>query len=148
MKDVLQNLQKNRIISASCKAGNVILAGHSGAYRVIAYILKNGGVDVREVDLFDALYSETDKFIDWIKKDPANKFINLFTDSGGTREVSVQMMDELKKQNFTLLFSEENNLTPVILRSSKIIFIHTTREHNDIIFNPDNFKLFLENSPF
>ena len=148
MKDVLQNLKKNKIISSSCKAGNIMLAGHSGAYRVIAYILKNGGMNIREVDLFDALYSETDKFTEWIKKDSSNKFINLYTDSGGTRELSIQMMDELKKQNLALLFSEENNLTPPMLRSSKIIFIHTTREHNDIIFNPDNFKLFLENSSF
>ncbi|HSZ85494.1 MAG TPA: hypothetical protein VK787_05655, partial [Puia sp.] len=72
-----------------------------------------------------------------------------YTDSGGgTKEVSEQMMSELKKQTFSLIFTEENDLTPGMLRSSKIIFIHTTREHNDIIFNPDNFKLFLENSPF
>jgi hypothetical protein len=149
LNDVLQNLQKNKIISSSCKAGNIILAGHSGAYRVIAYMLENGGVVVHEVDLFDALYSQTDKFMDWIKKDPANKFINFYTDSGGgTKEVSEQMMDELKKQNFSVVFTEEDNLRPPMLRSSKIIFMHTTREHNDIIFNPDNFKLFLENSPF
>jgi hypothetical protein len=149
LNDVLQNLRKNKIISSSCKAGNIILAGHSGAYRVIAYMLENGGVVVHEVDLFDALYSQTDKFMDWIKKDPANKFINFYTDNGGgTKEVSEQMMDELKKQNFSLIFIEENNLRPAMLRSSKIIFIHTTRAHNDIIFNPDNFKLFLENSPF
>jgi hypothetical protein len=149
VNDVLQNLQKNKIISSSCKAGNIILAGHSGAYRVIAYMLENGGVIVHEVDLFDALYSQTDKFMDWIKKDSSNKYINFYTDSGGgTKEVSEQMMNELKKQNFPLVFTEENNLTPAMLKSSKIIFIHTTREHNDIIFNPDNFKLFLENSPF
>jgi hypothetical protein len=149
LNDVLQNLRKNKIISSSCKAGNTILAGHSGAYRVIAYMLENGGVVVHEVDLFDALYSETDKFMNWIKKDPANKFINFYTDSGGgTKEVSEQMMNELKKQKFSLTFTEENDLMPSMLKSSKIIFIHTTREHNDIIFNPDNFKLFLENSPF
>jgi hypothetical protein len=149
LNEVLQNLRKNKVISSSCKAGNIILAGHSGAYRVIAYMLENGGVVVHEVDLFDALYSQTDKFMDWIKKDSVNKFINFYTDSGGgTKEVSEQMMNELKKQNFPLIFTEENNLTPAMLRSSKIIFIHTTREHNDIIFNPDNFKLFLENSPF
>ncbi|HEY4875933.1 MAG TPA: hypothetical protein VIH86_10195 [Puia sp.] len=149
LNDVLQNLKKNKIISASCQARNIILAGHSGAYRVIAYMLENGGVVVHEVYLFDALYSQTDKFMDWIKKDTTNKFINFYTDSGGgTKEVSEQMMNELKKQNFPLVFTEENNLTREMLRSSKIIFVHTTREHNDIIFNPDNFKLFLENSPF
>src|SRR5579862_3684215 len=149
LNDVLEQLKKNNIISSSCKAGNILLAGHSGAYRVIAYMLENGGVVVHEVDLFDALYAQADKFMEWIKKDPANTFINFYTDSGGgTKEVSGQMMDDLKKQQVHLLFTEENKLTPAMLRSSAIIFIHSTREHNDIIFKPDNFKLFLENSSF
>jgi hypothetical protein len=149
LKDVLLNLQKNKIISSSCKAGNIILAGHSGAYRVIAYILQNGGVVVHEVDLFDALYSETDKFLQWIKKDSANKFINFYTNTGGgTDEVSLQMMDELKKEKIPFLFTEETDMNASLLRNDKIIFIHSKREHNDIIFSPDNFRLFLERSPF
>ena len=44
----------------------LILAGHSGAYRVMANILQNGNVPVNEVILFDALYAETDKFMIWL----------------------------------------------------------------------------------
>jgi hypothetical protein len=149
LKDVLQDFKRRMIISPSCQIGNIILAGHSGAYRVIAYILQNGGVDIQEVDLFDALYSETDKFMQWIKKDTSNRFINLYTNSGGgTDEVSIQMMKELKRQNLEFLFSEEKSLKFSSMKSFKIIFIHSDREHNDIIFTPDNFRLFLENSPF
>ena len=149
LQDVMKELQKNKIIPSSCKAGNIILAGHSGAYRVIAYMLQNGGVDVKEVDLFDALYSETDKFMQWVKKNTANKFINFYTNTGGgTDEVSVKMMNELNEQKISFLFSEENNMSTSLLSSSRIIFIHSTRQHNDIIFNPDNFRLFLESSPF
>ncbi len=148
LEDVLTDLQRNKIISRTGKAGNIILAGHSGAYRVMAYILQNGGMEVREVDLFDALYSETDKFMQWIKKDSLNKFIDIYTDSGGTKNVSEQMMSELKKQNVSFLTGEEKNIDQRLLSAARIIFIHTTREHNDIIFTPDNFQLFLQSSPF
>jgi hypothetical protein len=149
LQDVMGELRKNKIIPSSCNEGNIILAGHSGAYRVIASMLQNGNVDVKEVDLFDALYGETDKFTQWIKKDTLNKFINLYTNTGGgTDEVSGQMIKELAEKKISLLFNEEKNINPSLLRSAKIIFIHSAREHNDIIFNPDNFRLLLENSPF
>ena len=111
-------------------------------------MLQNGGVPVKQVVLFDALYSETDKFMNWIKKDSSNAFINLYTNNGGTDEESVKMMTELKAQNLSLLFTEEKDMNASLPGSGRIIFIHTTRKHNDIIFNPDNFRLFLENSPF
>ncbi len=148
LQDVMKQLGKHNILPSSCKPGNIILAGHSGAYRVIAYILQNGGVRVQEVDLFDALYGETDKFMQWIKIDPSNKFINFYTNTGGgTDEVSVKMMNELKEQQISFLSVEEARMNDSLLRSGRIIFIHSLREHNDIIFDPDNFQLFLKNSP-
>jgi hypothetical protein len=149
VQDVIQNLQANKIILTSCKPGNIILAGHSGAYRVIAYMLQNGGVRIKEVDLFDALYSETNKFMQWLKEERGTRFINMYTNTGGgTDEVSIKMTDALKTQKISFLFAEENNLNDTLLMREGIYFIHSTRQHNDIIFNPDNFLLFLDSSPF
>ena len=148
LQDVLKNLQQNKKISAKSMAGNIILAGHSGAYRVIAYMLQNGGVPIKQVVLFDALYSETDKYMQWIKNDSTDKFINIYTNKGGTAEECIKMMAELKAQNIPYLFTEEKDMTPTLLNSGRIIFIHSEHEHNDIIFNPDNFQAFLESSPF
>jgi len=148
LQDVLANLRKRNIISPSCQPNNIILAGHSGAYRVIANILQNGGVAVREVDLFDAMYGETEKFLAWIKKDESLKFINFFTNTGGgTDEVSAGMMKDLKEQKIDFVFVEEKDLNSGVLQSGKLLFIHSTRAHNDIIFNPDRLREFLENSP-
>jgi hypothetical protein len=55
---------------------------------------------------------------------------------------------QVKNLNIPADSLEETELTPAILQNNKIIFIHTTHEHNDIIQHPDNFKLFVENSPF
>ena len=148
LQDVLKNLQQNKKVFAKCKAGNIVLAGHSGAYRVIAYMLQNGGVEIAQVVLFDALYSETDKYMQWIKKDNTHKFINIYTNKGGTAEECIKMMAELKAQDIPYLFTEEKDMTPALLDSGKIIFIHSEHEHNDIISNPDNFQVFLESAPF
>ncbi len=149
VNDILLKLKKEKLIAPACEAGNLVLAGHSGAFRVIAHILEYGGLPVREVQLFDALYSQTDKFNNWIQKDPSHRFINWYTNQGGgTDEVSVQMMVDLKKQGIPLLLLEEPDLNPDSVRANRILFIHSARAHNDIIFHPDNFQLLLENSGF
>jgi hypothetical protein len=46
--------------------GMVALSAHSGGYRPAAACLDHGGVDVREVYLFDALYGELATYRDWV----------------------------------------------------------------------------------
>lgn len=148
VQDLMQHLKQNKLIRNKMKPGHIILAGHSGAYRVIAYILQKGGQPVSQVILFDALYSETDKYLQWIKTDPAHQFIHLFTNhGGGTDEVSVKMMADLKTLQMPYLLAEEKEMNTDQLSGQQILFIHSLREHNEIIFNPDNFRFFLENSP-
>jgi hypothetical protein len=147
--DLFRNLQKFGLLNHSAKPGNIILAGHSGAYRVIASILQNGGMLIKETDLFDALYSETGKFMQWLNTDRQVRFVNIYTNKGGgTDEVSIKMMQELKTRDIPFLFYEENKLDTKLLAQKQIYFIHSEREHNDIIFNPDQFRLLLESSPF
>jgi hypothetical protein len=147
VNDVLNTLKEKKDISKTCQPGNIILAGHSGAYRAIAYILQNGGVPVQEVELFDALYSNVDKFTAWLQKDSANRFIHWYTNhGGGTDEVSVQMMEELKKENIPFALIEEKDASLPLLQSGRVLFVHSAREHNEIINNPDNFKLLLVSS--
>ncbi|MGZ3820494.1 MAG: hypothetical protein ACXVB6_07875 [Mucilaginibacter sp.] len=148
VNDVMKKLAGIHLISPLCKVGNIVLAGHSGAYRVMANIVQNGNLPVQEVILFDALYAETPKFLNWLSNDQSHRFINLYTDHGGTYDETKAMMQQLGEQHFAIDSTEETNLTPALLQANKIIFIHTLHQHNDIIQHPDNFKLFIENSPF
>ncbi|HEY5463740.1 MAG TPA: hypothetical protein VIJ95_10835 [Hanamia sp.] len=148
VKDVLKELVHMHVISARDRAGNIILAGHSGAYRVMANILQNGNVPVNEVILFDALYADTDKFMNWLTADKNHRFIDLYTNHGGTYDETKDMMHQITNVNLPADSLEEVDVTPAIPKDNKIIFIHTLHEHNDIIQHPDNFKLFIENSPF
>ena len=148
VSDVLKELKKQNSIDKHCEAGNILLAGHSGAYRGMAYILQNGGMPVQEVILFDALYSQTDKFMDWIKENKYHRFIDIFTDSGGTDAESREMEKQVAAANIEMDSIEESDLTVQFIRAKKIFFVHSLHEHNDIINDPDNFRAFLENSPF
>lgn len=76
--DVLKGLKAQHWIPKGCNAGHILLAGHSGAYRVMARIIKNGQMPIDETILFDALYGETEIFIDWIKVDKTHRFISIY----------------------------------------------------------------------
>lgn len=145
--DVLQWLKIKKLIQPNCIPGHILLGGHSGAYRVMARIIKNGQVTIDEVMLFDALYAETDIFIDWINVDMQHRFINLFTDHGGTLDETHTMTKLLDNDDVYYLQVEEKALSPAQYRSQRILFIHSLKEHNDIV-DPDNFRQMLENSPF
>ncbi|MGZ3757458.1 MAG: hypothetical protein ACXVAY_14430 [Mucilaginibacter sp.] len=148
VNDVLNGLKTQRLIGKDCKPGHILLGGHSGAYRVMAYIIQNGQMPIDEVILFDALYAETDKFMTWIKADAAHRFIHLYTDHGGTRDESHNMVKLLQQEDVAYAETEESNLTTQQVKADRLLFIHSLHEHNDIISKPDNFQLFLENSPF
>lgn len=149
LNDVLNKLKKEKVIGKKAVAGNIVLAGHSGAFRVMAHILQNGAVEVKQVILFDGLYSQVDKYTNWIQADASHQFINLYTNKGGgTDEVSSVMMKLLREKNIALINPEEKDVDVDMIRNNPVIFIHSLKEHNDVINRPDhNFRLFLENSP-
>ena len=148
LMDVLSKLKTEKIISKNAKTGNIVLAGHSGAFRVMAHILQNGGAAVKQVILFDALYSQVDKYIAWIQADASHQFINLYTNKGGgTDEVSEKMMQLLREKSIPFINAGEQDVHTPMLKTNQVIFIHSLKEHNDVINRPDhNFRLFLENS--
>ena len=148
VNDVRRKLVSINVIKSKDRVGNVIIAGHSGAYRVMAHILESGNVPLNEVILFDALYGNTDQFVNWLRANKHHRFIDLYTDHGGTSGETEKMRMRLKHLNVAEDSLEEANVTSMDIRNKKVIFIHTPHEHNFIIQHPDNFKLFIENSPF
>ncbi len=146
--DVLKELKNKKMIGVNVESGHILLGGHSGGGEVISFIVENGQIEINEVVLFDALYGGTEKFMVWIKADTAHRFIHLYTDYGyGPKDESQRMVTQLRQEQIPFFETEESILTPQEIRNNKLVFIHSLRQHNDIIFNPDNFKLLFENSP-
>jgi hypothetical protein len=145
--DVLQGLKAKGLISQKCTSGHILLGGHSGAYEVMAMIIKNGGMPIDEAMLFDSLYGKTEIFMDWIKADSQHRFIHLFTDHGGTLEESKHMNKLLDTARISYFIVEEKDLKPGMYDKYPLIYIHSLKQHNDIV-NQDNFRMMLENTPF
>jgi hypothetical protein len=112
----------------------------------MADILEHGQQQVDEVFLFDALYGRMNTFLRWAEDDK-HHFVHWFTNTGyGPDKMSDTMMLQLRKDKEPFGLSEEASTDETVLMSNKILFVHSPREHNVIINNPDNFALLLRNS--
>jgi hypothetical protein len=146
VEDVVDELKLDGAVPREAVAGHVVLAGHSGAYSVIADILDHGQQAVDEVFLFDALYGRVNTFMHWAEAGD-HHFVHWFTNTGyGPDEMSDTMMTNLRQREVAFGLCEEESVTPAILAGNRILFIHSPRTHNVIINNPDDFALLLRSS--
>ncbi len=141
--DVLRYLKTSKKISSGT-VGNIVLAGHSGAFRVISFALMRGGLtqNVSDVILFDALYGDTEKFTHWIENSNG-RFVNIFTDDGGTKNESENLMADLTGWGIPFLTKEEKDLTIDDLKKNRLIFIHSALTHNEVIAVKRQFRDYL-----
>ncbi|MBC8375044.1 MAG: hypothetical protein H8E26_03295 [FCB group bacterium] len=144
VEDVLAFLQQEKKIKI-LTPGKIILAGHSGAYRVISFILNRGGLteNISEVYLFDALYGQVENYTHWLEK-YEGRLINITTPNGGTMRNGVDLMDDLDDWGMPNQRIEKDTVSVEELRSVKIVSIFTTMGHSEVI-NPF-FKLSLMSS--
>ena len=143
VSDVLSTLKARGVIE-STKPGSIVLAGHSGAYRVMAFILTRGGLtaNIREVYLFDALYGQSEKFAHWIDRFPG-KLVDIHTADGGTRGESLDLMDDLRAWDIPFVAVPESAVTQDLLRKNRLVFIDSALEHNDVVAAKEQFRAFL-----
>lgn len=129
------------------KVGNIVLAGHSGAYRVISFCLMRGGLvqNISDVILFDALYGQTGKYVHWIENFEG-RFIIIYTDNGGTKEETENMMKQLDAWGISYLKKEETELNLNDLKNNRLIFIHTDLTHNEVISTRNQLRDYLKTS--
>lgn len=146
VSDVLEAL-KSRGVIANTKPGSIVLAGHSGAYRVMAFILTRGGLtpNVREVYLFDALYGQAEKLAHWIDRFPG-KLIDIYTADGGTRDPSRDLMDDLRAWDIPFVAVPESAVTPELLKKNRLVFIDSPLAHDDVVAKNGQFRAYLEAS--
>ncbi|HEX9253107.1 MAG TPA: hypothetical protein VF870_12750 [Ignavibacteriaceae bacterium] len=144
--DVLKYLNENNKLNSEV-IGNISLAGHSGAYRVISFCLMRGGLtpNISDVILFDALYGQTEKFSHWIENFN-RRFINIYTDNGGTKAETESLMDDLTAWQIPYFKTEESQLKIDDLKNNQLIFIHTDLTHNEVISTRNQFRNYLQTS--
>jgi hypothetical protein len=147
MAEVLVTLQTNQVLKPEATVGKIILSGHSGGYRVISRIVADGGMSlqVREVWLFDALYAESDRFLAWSDQ-TKGRLLNIYTDGGGTKVRTEEMIAALKQKNEPALLTTDEAVTGAELQTNRFVFLHTDLSHNDVVAKRRTFQKFLETS--
>jgi hypothetical protein len=136
-----------RTVAQKARVGRIILSGHSGAYRAMAYSLAVGGLadHVKEVWLFDALYAEREKFSDWQKK-TKGRLINIYTADGGTKKETDRWISDLRAEGTSCLVADEEKARSTDLRGQRLVFLFTKLQHNEVIHKHRTFQMFLERS--
>ncbi len=128
---------------------HIILSGHSGAYRVMSFILLQGGLpkNVKEVWLFDGLYGQLEKYGVWLQQKKA-RLVNFYTKEGGTFATSLDFATDIEAWHLPQWQGDEKDLTDDMLRVNQIFNIFTPLEHNDVLSKTKMFQRLLSTSPF
>lgn len=134
----------DRHLVASSSVRSVVLSGHSGAYRMISFILRHGGASdrIREVYLFDALYGQLDAYSQWLTERDS-RFVAVYCDSGGTKGTTGALMDSLKRRDVPFASREEAD-PKLDLTNDRIMFIHSDLGHNDVLMVREQYRRYLE----
>jgi len=119
--------------------GTVCLSAHSGGYHAAACALRAGGVDVREVYLFDALYAEVDAFRDWVvsrRGEPLHrrhKLVSYFTEGGTTEANDRSLRAELERASVDCAEElQEGELSRHDLSHSEAVFVRSGAWHSNV----------------
>ena len=107
----------------------VVLVPFSGGYRAAAYVLERGGIPdrIRGVLLLDALYSEIERYQDWLLKTNSRAFF-----------ISVYSEYTEKKNKKLMKFLDENKIAHTAHWPQRDVITHgvymykTGNEHEDI----------------
>jgi hypothetical protein len=145
MQDVTSELVKNKILKPST-GYDMILAGHSGAYRVMSSILiQSTAHDFRGIILFDALYGQMERFTMYMQWHKSCKLINIYTDNGGTMQNSKDLITDVeawhrqRRLDWYFISTEEETVTDEQLKRPRLVFLHSKRGHNDVVSNFERF---------
>jgi len=147
MDEAIAALKHRGSLKKDVVLGDIVLSGHSGGYLVMSTIIDHGGLTshVKEVWLFDALYAQGDKFLAWSRQ-PGSRLLNLYTDAGGTKARTEEIMATLKERGTNILATTDTTVTPSELRTNQFIFLHTDLGHNDVLEKRNAFGEFLKTS--
>lgn len=147
-REILDFLYQEKLIGGSV-VRNIILSGHSGAYRVMAHILQHGGLEnyIKEVWLFDGLYSQEEKYLKWLQVNDGH-FTNVYTRDGGTYQLSKKFEEILQNSALRFVKGENGIEKNILTKQVKIRNIFSPLGHNEVMHIKNQFKRLAQHSIF
>ena len=110
MEDVKLKLKSEKIVDKVSNENQLIIAGHSGAARVLVRVMDYSSTAIKGILLFDAIYGSETNIINCIKRFPSCKFINLYSQREGCIRSSKKLMELLQKENINFFFKARYRL--------------------------------------
>ncbi len=121
---------------AGTAIGTICISAHSGGYHAAARAVTVGGIEVKEVYLFDALYNEADVFEKWLVaggKTRRRKLVSYYGQDGTPAVLSEKLYRDLSKQGVTCAHeSAEGTLSRSDLVRAQAVFVRSSLGHSAI----------------
>lgn len=113
------------------RIGRVLLAGHSGAYRVISFCLEQGGLEeqISDVCLLDASYGRLEAFVDWASRRPAGRMFSIFTDH--LAGANVWLLTHLRKKGVSCELLDAEDASDAMVAKERVLFLHASKLTHD-----------------
>jgi len=92
-----------------------------------------------------ALYAQSDKFLAWSDK-AHGRLINIYTDQGGTRAQTEEMMTTFKQRGTPFFSGNEGEATLADLRTNRLVFLFTGLPHDEVLNKHHTFRDLLSTS--
>ena len=144
--ELLEELKAARVIGRA-NPGRIVLAGHSGAYRLVGQVLERGGLEqnIREVYLFDALYDFEKLFAGWIEAG-GGRFVTLNVIGSETSAVADRLVGLLQEAGVRFAVASDELLPDGPALASRVLFLRSRYDHYGVVSGADQFGRILRSS--
>jgi hypothetical protein len=144
--ELLEELKAARVIGRA-NPGRIVLAGHSGAYRLVGRVLERGGLEqnIREVYLFDALYDFEELFADWIEAG-GRRFVALNAAGSETSAVADRLIGLLRGAGVRVAVGSDEPFADGPALASRVLFLRSRYDHYGVVSGADQFGRILRAS--
>jgi hypothetical protein len=133
--------------AASDAVGTVVVAGHSGGFQGAAFAVSAGGVPIRAVALFDAMYGFSARFARWLADAPKERrLVHVFRPGPGNAMVvrwTGKLRSALAYHKLAITDRSGGRYAPF---DTPALFLETTTPHSDVPRVNDLFGEFLYHS--
>lgn len=142
MQDVTDKLVAESVINTGV-TGDLIIAGHSGASRVIVQIITYSKLPIKSILLFDAISGNEEKISSYLLNHNNCSLINLYTNKANTNASSKRLQQIIQKNGLPFLQKEDTQFAENDMRQTRILLMHTLLSHNDVATSNDYIAKFL-----
>ncbi|MFC4230327.1 hypothetical protein ACFOW1_00390 [Parasediminibacterium paludis] len=143
MKDINDKLVGENIINPNSN-GDLMIAGHSGASRVLVQIINFSNLPIKSILLFDAISGNEDKIANYLQHHTNCSLINLYTNKPNTNASSKKLQQIIQKNGLQFVQKEDTQFAENDMRKTSILLMHTLLSHNDVTTSNDYIAKFLK----